>query len=246
MSLEFLEPGAADAVARSPMDRDAAAAGASFVERDGWRVAAGYGSLELERDACRTAVGFTDVSHLGKLELQASGEDVGRVAARVAGIDHLELGRAELAGAAWWCPLTSERALVICDSAAHAGLRARIEDAVSELTAPAGVVDVTTGFGALELAGPLAAEAFARFCAVDLRPGVTPVRGLRPGSVARTPGIILRQAQERYLMLFGASFGHYMWTVVADAAESLGGRPVGVDALERTGEPAVAEVTHRA
>ena len=32
-------------------------------------------------------------------------------------------------------------------------------------------------------------------------------------------------------MLFGAALGSYMWTVVADAAESLGGGPVGVDAL---------------
>ena len=28
-------------------------------------------------------------------------------------------------------------------------------------------------------------------------------------------------------MLFGAALGEYMWTVVADAAEHLGGGPVG-------------------
>jgi len=33
-------------------------------------------------------------------------------------------------------------------------------------------------------------------------------------------------------MLFGAALGQYVWTVVADAAESLGGGPVGVDALQ--------------
>ena len=32
-------------------------------------------------------------------------------------------------------------------------------------------------------------------------------------------------------MLFGAALGSYVWTVVADAAESLGGGPVGADAL---------------
>ena len=32
-------------------------------------------------------------------------------------------------------------------------------------------------------------------------------------------------------MLFGAALGQYVWTLVADAAEHLGGGPVGVDAL---------------
>jgi len=45
------------------------------------------------------------------------------------------------------------------------------------------------------------------------------------------PGAILREAEERYLMLFGAALGRYVWTVVADAALHLGGAPVGVDAL---------------
>jgi hypothetical protein len=72
---------------------------------------------------------------------------------------------------------------------------------------------------------------FARFTAIDLRSQSTPVHGFRPGSVARTPGAILREAEDRWLMLFGAALGSYVWTVVADAAESLGGGPVGSEAL---------------
>ena len=34
-------------------------------------------------------------------------------------------------------------------------------------------------------------------------------------------------------MLFGWALGEYIWEVVADAAERLGGGPVGVDALPR-------------
>jgi hypothetical protein len=58
------------------------------------------------------------------------------------------------------------------------------------------------------------------------------VNGFRPGSVARTPGAILREDEDRFLMLFGSALGQYVWTVVADAAELLGGGPIGADVLE--------------
>jgi heterotetrameric sarcosine oxidase gamma subunit len=156
---------------------------------------------------------------MGKFELQAA--DLGALAAAT-GSEALELGRASRAGDAWICPVTRERALVLCEPDQTAGLRERLgSDAV----------DLTSAMAAIAIAGPLARELFARFTAIDLRDQVTPVHGWRPGSVARTPGAILREDEDRWLMLFGAALGSYVWTVVADAAASLGGGPVGVDAL---------------
>jgi heterotetrameric sarcosine oxidase gamma subunit len=119
---------------------------------------------------------------------------------------------------AWWCPTSRERALVLCEPDRTAALREQLGDAV---------VDLTSAMGALTISGPLAPELFARFTAIDLRPHVTPVHGFRPGSVARTPGAILREAEDSWLMLFGAALGSYVWTVVADAAAGLGGGPAG-------------------
>jgi heterotetrameric sarcosine oxidase gamma subunit len=236
VSLAFLTPGAG-AVARSPMEREALAAGARLERRDGWNVAAEFGAPDEECAACRRSVGFADVSWLAKIEVQAGAAGLAAIVTECSGGERLELGRATRARGAWWCPYTAERALVICDPEAAARHRPRLEEAAGRVRGPASVVDVTTAHGALAIVGPLARELFARFTAIDLRPGVTPVHAFRPGSLARVPGAILREAEERYLMLFGAALGRYVWTVVADAATHLGGAPVGVDALVPIEEP---------
>ncbi len=92
------------------------------------------------------------------------------------------------------------------------------------------VVDVTTTFAALRVLGPLAREALARLTALDLRPHVAAPGSFRPGSIARVPGMLLVEDADRFLVLFGAALGQYVWTAVADAAGHLGGGPVGADA----------------
>jgi glycine cleavage system aminomethyltransferase T len=218
-SLAFLSPGPG-AVAKSPMEPGAAAAGATFEERDCWKVATSF----PDEDRLSTTVGFADLSHLGKIEIQG---DVAAITGR-----DLELGRALRAEGAWWCPYSSQRAVVLCVPGDTAALRDRLHASAAGANGLASVVDTTTSQGAMTILGPLARETFARFTAIDLRPEITPPLAFRPGSVARTGGAILCEAPDRYLMLFGAALGQYVWTVVADAAEHLGGGPVGVDALE--------------
>jgi len=260
LSLEFLSPGP-EALARSPMEREARAAGARIEARDGWHVALAFGTPEEERARCHDTVGFADVSHLGKIEIQADAADLSAMAP-----EELELGKAVRAAengfrshpaepgahgenafrshpaepgahGLWWCPYSAERALVLCDPGAVAGLRERLTEAADACAGPVSLIDVTTAYAALTIVGPLARELFARFTAVDLRPQVMPVEGFRPGSVARVPGAILREAEDRFLMLFGAALGRYMWTVVHDAAAHLGGGPVGTQALRPIDEP---------
>ena len=198
MSFEFLAASSADAVARSPMERQARRAGARFELRDGWNVATSF----AREGAALGAVAFCDCSHLPKYEVQGD-------------LPQLDFGRASVDGDCTWLPLTASRALVLGADPGN------------------GALDVTSAFAALRLAGPLARETFARFTAIDLRPHVTGPGDWRPGSVARTPGGILCEAEDRYLMLFGSALGQYVWTVVEDAARHLGGGPVGYDALVR-------------
>jgi heterotetrameric sarcosine oxidase gamma subunit len=224
-SLAFLSPGPG-ALAKSPMEPGAAAAGAVFEERDGWKVAVSFPVESF------STVEFADLSHLGKIEVQG---DVGAITGK-----QLELGKALRSEGAWWCPYSPTRAVVLCAAADTVALRDRLTASVADANGFASVIDITAAQGAMTILGPLAREVFARFTAIDLRPQVTPMHAWRPGSVARTGGAILCEAPDRYLMLFGAAFGQYFWTTVADAAEHLGGGPVGVDALPPIDAPAVS------
>ena len=112
MSFEFLTP-APSALARSPMERQALAAGARLERRDGWNVAVAFAGEHPERERCRTSAGFADRSHLGKAEIQGS--------------HGLPLGQATRRDDAWWCPFTPEKALVLCEPANTAALLEHLE-----------------------------------------------------------------------------------------------------------------------
>ena len=234
MSLDFVVPAAPAAVAQSPMQASCAAAGARFEVRAGWNVAIGYGSdPDGERDAAQRTAGWADVSHLRKLEFQGSLEALDELAGA-----RLKLGSATRGQASWWCPLTPNRALLIGEPAPVAAARERLAAADAGAAAGrVGMIDVTTTLAALTLIGPAATEVLARFTALDLRSKRTPVGALRPGSIARQPGILIREAATRYLFMFGWATAEYIWSVVADAGEHLGGRPIGVDALVGLTDP---------
>ena len=225
-SLAFLSPGPG-ALAKSPMEPGAAAAGAVFEERDGWKVAVSF----PDEERALSTVGFADMSHIWKMELQAGVEDLAAMVSAATGGASLELGRATRAERAWWCPYSPTRAVALCRSCDTAALRDHLTASAADANGLVSVIDITAAQGAMTILGPLAREVFARFTAIDLRPHVTPLHGFRPGSVARTPGAVLREGEERWLMLFGTALGSYVWTVVADAAAGLGGGPVGADAL---------------
>jgi heterotetrameric sarcosine oxidase gamma subunit len=225
-SLAFLSPSPA-VTSHSSMERYAIDAGATMEERDGWNVAVSF----PDEERALATVGFADLSHIGKIEVQASAEDLASIVAAATGGASLQLGRATRADAAWWCPYSPTRAIVLCAAARTAALRDRLTASAADASGMATVIDLTTAHGAMAILGPLAREVFARFTAIDLRPQVMPVDAFRPGSVARTGGAILCEAPDRYVMLFGAALGQYVWTVVDDAARHLGGGPVGYDGL---------------
>ncbi|WCB94900.1 hypothetical protein DSM104299_03640 [Baekduia alba] len=223
MTYEFLRAAVADGAppAESPIAAVAQRSGARLEVRDGWRVPVAFAEAVEERRAAAETVAFADASALAKVELRAPAAMLATLAGG------LTLGTATAHDGAWWCPITPTRALVLGpepDPTAIEGAHA---------------VDVTSQYCGLRIEGPLTQQLMARFCALDLRPVAAPPTALRPGSVARTPGLVLVEGPNRLLVLVGAALAEHLWTVVSDAANGLGGRPVGVDTLG--GGPLVLE-----
>lgn len=223
MSLEFLTPSTADGAppSVSPMAAVARRAGARLDVRDGWLVPVAFAG----EAAATETVAFADASALTKVELRGPAEALAAAAGET-----LRPGSAAVRDGAWWCPLTPERVLVLGAFAGDAALSA---------------VDVSAQLCGLRLYGPLARELTARFCALDLRAGAAPPGSVRPGSIARTPGLVVVEDEHVLLLLVGAALAEYFWTVVADAAARLGGGPAGVDAVGEAIAPPEG-VGHRA
>jgi glycine cleavage system aminomethyltransferase T len=224
MKLDFLSPatGAAGPPARSSIFDAAFVAhrGASVETRRGWDVIASFGDATAEARACTETVGFADLSHLTKIEMLPA-DPLGAPS-----------GLAAISSGWWVCPVRPDLRLIVSTAAGQ-----------PEAPVPAGArtLDLTGSLAAIAIAGPLARETIARFCALDTRERSLPIAGFRPGSIARTAGYLLREDRDRFLLIFGAAYGIYMWEAVSDAAERLGGRPVGADSL-----PSPTEGTHDA
>lgn len=236
MSFEFLSPDGAAAfegstpAKRSQIESEHTGNGANLVQRAGWNVVADFGDPDKERQACAATVGVADMSCLGKIEIQSDADSIASIVSSLAGGATLELGSAALHDGTWWCPVTAGRVMAVTQPERTASVLESIE-AEAGRARFASVTELTAALGSNAVVGPLAREAFARATALDMRPDHFPEAAFAPVSVARTPGMVLREQGDSFLHIFGAGYAQYNWTVFEDAARGLGGRAVGLAAI---------------
>jgi heterotetrameric sarcosine oxidase gamma subunit len=226
VTLDFLSP-VPGPTAASPLEPWLRAAGASFETRHGWRVAAALGSPDEEAEACRSGVGIADRSGMGKLELQARPDTLAAELERMlagGGPSRGETARLE-DGLIWRS--SPDRALAVCEPGATERLRARLDGA------GCGLVDLTAGYAAFELRGPVARDLLERLTAIDVRPAALPPGAVRPGVVARVAATLVCLAPEAFLILVSTPEARDAWDIVLDAGAPLGLRAVGEEARAR-------------
>ena len=207
MSLEFLSP-AESALARSPMEREARAAGARVEQRDGWNVAVRFDGEEPERERCESSGGLR--RPLPSRQDRAAGRPRGPGSARGGGRggETLELGRPRAPTVPGGARTRPTRALVLCEPADAAALRARLEEAGARARGT-GQRDRRDHRVRRAHGGRAARPAS---CSRASAPSTCARRSPRPRLPARCRWRAPRarscaRREQRYLMLFGAALG---------------------------------------
>jgi hypothetical protein len=197
----FLSPAAAAAGVglRTPMERSHAAAGAALEDVDGWRVAAYPANGEA-------AATVTDLSHLGKLDLRASAEELDGLTGGLAP------GAAREDDGVWTLRLTPTHGYVLCPFPRVNALRDRIGGAA---------LDVTCALAAVALGGERRLAVFNRSSGLDVRESRFGADRCMAGSVMRVPTLVLNRGDD-LVMLVAWEYGEYFWDAILDAGETIG------------------------
>lgn len=116
-----------------------------------------------------------------------------------------------------WYRISDRRSLVLCPPSHAASVRADLGDRF--------VLDLSGALSVLALAGPERHTVLRRLTHIHHLPA--------SGEVAHVTNAHVLEVGEMIWIVFPQEFGHFLWQVAVNRASSLGGGPVGVDALGR-------------
>ncbi|MGI8826650.1 MAG: glycine cleavage system aminomethyltransferase GcvT [Chloroflexota bacterium] len=218
-------------------------AGAEMFDAGQWKRPRVYTSIEDEVHAVRERVGLIDVSTLGKIDLQ--GRDSVALLERIYTNkwEDLRVGRVRYGA------MVDESGIILDD-----GTVARLGDdhffvtttssgvgAVEEWLTwwmegaemCAHVTNVTSGYAAVNLAGPRARDVLSKLTDLDISAKALPYLRAARGVVAGIPAIILRigfVGELGYEMHVPAEYAEYFWDTLMEAGREYGIAPFGVEA----------------
>jgi glycine cleavage system aminomethyltransferase T len=192
-----------------------ASLGSRVEPRAGWEVVTSYGDEAAERSALRETVGMTDITPRGKVDVRGA-------------ID----GPLQRAAGRTRARITDDWALVLTDP----GLEAELLSTMQETRGSSVMVtDVTHAYAGLAVAGPGLADLCARLTSWD--PATLGSGEATGAPFAEVRAVVLRPPGDHSMLelYVAAEFGRYVWETVGGVVASLGGRPVGWDALRAEG-----------
>jgi sarcosine oxidase subunit alpha len=237
---------------RTPMHYEHDALGAVWLDMGEWKRPRYYKTVqsfeertcvESEYRAVRERVGIIDVSTLGKLDVK--GADTGKLLDKVYTnrFSDLRPGRVRYA--------------VLCDEAGimlDDGTISRLSEDRYFITTTTGnldfvqqwlewwlagsswdvhVTNVTGGFAAVNVAGPLAREVLQKLCNSDLSTSAFPYMSCLETEVADIPALLLRigfVGETGWEIHYPAESGAKLWQALLEAGREVGMQPFGVEA----------------
>lgn len=218
-------------------------ANARIIETGGWRRPHSYGDPLEEAKAVREGVGIIDVGTLGKLDVQGSDAPELLDFVYTHRFSDLKNGRVR------YGILTGDNGTIMDD-----GTVARLSDEhyyVTTSTANvetveewfkwwmadremcAHVTNVTSGYAAINIAGPSARETLAKLTGISLLPKRFRYMRIKRGQVAGVPAMLLKigfVGESGWEVHCPAEYGEHMWDALLDAGAEFDIRPFGVEA----------------
>ena len=205
--------------------------GAHMTSEHGWQRPARYTSAQEEAAAVRQTVGLCDISPIGKLLVQ--GHDIEKLMASAASMTEIpDPGRviqATQRGLA--CRLASDQLLILVPPGALSDVRDAFESAGSSC---AHLVDMTSAFTGLLLAGPSSADVLCKLTDLDLSAPVNADMTCTQTSLSGVQAIIVRAdfpGVPSYRIFVSRDLGEFAWDVLTEAGSHEGLAPFGVEVL---------------
>ena len=230
-------------IKRTSIDRKHRELGAPMIDLGPWQRPYSYGSPQEECLAVRQRVGIIDVGTLGKLDIR--GLDSPQLLDKVYTHRFSDLG----VGRIRYGVLCADDGTIIDD-----GTVTRMAEDRYFVTTTTGnvelieqwfkwwlvgtgmcchVANVTSAFGAINVAGPRARDVLSKLTDVDLSPGAFRYMRSAQGAVASVPTLFLRigfVGETGWELHFPAEYGEHMWDALMDAGKEFGVSPFGVEA----------------
>ena len=227
----------------SPLDGVHRALGAVMVDSGPWQRPHSYGNPAAECVAVRERVGIIDVSTLGKLDVR--GQDAPALLDRIYThhFSDLRVGRIR------YGLMCSDSGVILDD-----GTVARLAEDRYFVTTTSGnsdlveewfnwwnagtgrcahVFNVTSAYGAVNIAGPRAREMLSKLTAADLSPSGFRYMRSAEAEVAGVPCLLLRigfVGETGWEVHFPAEYGEYLWDAFMEAGAEFGIAPFGLEA----------------
>ena len=214
--------------------------GARMVDDDGWQLPGYYTSKEDELAKIKESGGICDVSSNGKLMLY--GEDLDALlASAFSAVGPLEVGRNAHCNAldeggggidqVLLCRLSQDEVYVIT---APDKVRSIVCSLEPRLNGCAHLVDVSSGFAAVKVVGPLSRQMLSKLTELNLNPKRFPNLSCAQTKLAELYTLVLRHdeaAQDSYEVHVERSYGEFVWDAMLEAGDELNVRPIGIEAL---------------
>jgi glycine cleavage system aminomethyltransferase T len=215
----------------SPLEPLLLRAGATMSAHHGWLMAAHFGSPPGEMAACERSVGLADRSDLGKFELRGPRDDLDVLIGQLSG-GEIRPGDALHAAGVWWCSVSREHALAVCDPEQTDRLSTAIGEAMRWVPG-ATVTDATRSLAALGLFGPRTRELLEELRSSEPPFAEDATPELQVTRLASVPVMVLRTTPEQAVILTHRSRAPELWDDAERAGDPLGITRVGAQAVNR-------------